>query len=232
MDDDIRGITVDDLICTVSLLKRGFRSAGMQVKYFPDNSVVCHARRMVGLDQGVFVSGSLLAVDCTAPFGFFPDIYNEDWLFFYRAVATRKLASPGRHATQMRQMKYNPFADPQRAAREEFGDTIAEGLYSLLHHGDSCLKFPESQYWEQFLHDRNAILEDVFQQLHKAPVELRDEIKKAILIARDTLQKITPVMCVDYIAAWQRDLEMWEDSLANLPRGLAIEKALHELDLN
>jgi hypothetical protein len=232
MDDDIRGISVDDLARTVSLLRHGFRSAGMQVKHFPDNSVVCHARRMVGLDQGVFVSGSLLAVDCSAPFGFFPDIYNEDWLFFYRDVAARKLASPGLHATQMRQMKYNPFADPQRAAREEFGDAIAEGLYSPLHHGGPGPELPGSQYWERFLLDRNAILDGVFRQLDKAPAELRDEIKKAMLIARETLQKITPVMCADYIAAWQRDLDEWASSLASLPRDLTMAKALHKLDLS
>jgi hypothetical protein len=254
MDDDIRGISLDDLISTVSALKTGgagyrssgmhveflhasqrraehFRSSSMRVKHFPDNSVVCHARRQVGEDQDVFVSGSVLAVDCTAPFDFFPDIYNEDWLFFYRNVAARELASPGLQATQMEQMKYNPFADPQRAAREEFGDVIAEGLYSLLHYRDYGAHSPTNEYWERFLGDRNAILERISEQSYKAPPELRGQIDKAILTARETLKAITSDMCVDYVAAWQRDLARWEEQLANLPQPTSVEAALRTLGL-
>ena len=284
MDDDIRGISVNDLTRTASLLGtdgKGYRSAGlhveclhpgdsqeenfqasitqmnyssalgaqgehfqfsstevklfrsssMQVKHFPDNSVICHARRMVGMDQDVFVSGSVLAVDATAPFDFFPDIYNEDWLFFYRDVAARKLASPGLHATQMEQIKYNPFADPQRAAREEFGDVIAEGLYSLLHH-DLDLRSATYKYWETFLINRNAVLDTVLDLLPKAPPELRGGIDKAILTARETLKEITPGICVDYLSAWQRDLERWEKLLANLTPTASVEGALSTLGLS
>ena len=38
---------------------------------------------------------SVLAIDCTAPIGFFPDIYNEDWLFFYNDTVERRLAWSG-----------------------------------------------------------------------------------------------------------------------------------------
>ena len=86
----------------------------------------------VGEHQGVFVSGSVLAVDCRVPFGFFPDLYNEDWLFFYRDAAEERLATSGSLAEQL---PYDPFADPQRAAGQEFGDVIAEGIYALLHSG-------------------------------------------------------------------------------------------------
>jgi hypothetical protein len=252
MDDDIRGIYVGELASTISMLgihgeryrssgmqveyfqtssqsEKTFRSSSMQVKYFPDNSVVCHARRMVHLDQDVFVSGSVLAVDCTAPFDFFPDIYNEDWLFFYRDAAERKLASPGLQATQMHQEKYNPFADPQRAAKEEFGDVIAEGLYSLLHYPEFGWHSPTKIYWELFLANRKRILENVSGQLFKAPRELRGEIDKAIMVALETLEKITPGMCVDYVAAWQRDLRRWSDLRDKLPEVDSVSDALREL---
>lgn len=254
MDDDIRGITVGELSRTVSALGTGgsgYRSAGMpverfhasemqpehfesssmQVKHFPDNSVVCHARRLVGERQDVFVSGSVLAVDSMAPFDFFPDIYNEDWLFFYRNVATRRLSSPGLHATQMKQVKYNPFADPQRAAREEFGDVIAEGLYALLHSRDFGHHCPTNEYWKRFLTDRYAILDSVTKQLQEAPSELRDKIREAIATARKTLEKITSQMCVDYIAAWQRDLHRWAVLRDSLPRRGSVPDVLQELRL-
>ena len=131
MDDDIRSITADTVLSAVSLLGadgQGYRTAGMSVEKYPDNSVVCHARREVGEFQDVFVSGAALAVDCRVPFDFFPDLYNEDWLFFYRNAAEERLATPG---SLVEQLQYDPFADPQRAASQEFGDVIAEGLYAL-----------------------------------------------------------------------------------------------------
>ena len=30
------------------------------------------------------------------------------------------------------QAEYDPFANPERARREEFGDLLAEGLYALI----------------------------------------------------------------------------------------------------
>ena len=86
LDDDIRDIAYPDLQRTVNMLGR-FSAAGMRVTEFPDNSIVCHANRMTGGSQDVFVSGAALAVDCGSEIGFFPDIYNEDWLFFFDAAS-------------------------------------------------------------------------------------------------------------------------------------------------
>ena len=51
MDDDIRDVTPADLYATVAMLS-GYRSAGMMVTDFPDNSVVCHAHRETGGSAG------------------------------------------------------------------------------------------------------------------------------------------------------------------------------------
>jgi hypothetical protein len=52
--------------------------AGMHVRHFPDNSVVCHARRLAGFAQDVFVTGAALGVHCNSlPLSFFPDIYKQ-----------------------------------------------------------------------------------------------------------------------------------------------------------
>ena len=63
LDDDIRDIAYPDLQRTVDMLG-SFSAAGMWVTDFPDNSIVCHANRMTGGSQDVFVSGAALAVDC------------------------------------------------------------------------------------------------------------------------------------------------------------------------
>jgi len=225
IDDDIRAVSAETVLSTVSVLGTGghrYRTAGMSVQKYPDNSVVCHARREVGEFQGVFVSGSALAVDCRVPFDFFPDLYNEDWLFFYRDAAEESLATGGSLAEQL---AYDPFADPQRAAGQEFGDVIAEGLYALLHSGLG----PESadeEYWNRFLEQRSSVLDGVSKLLPNARSELRGEISKAIAAARQVLREITATMCVDYVAAWQEDLERWGKLLADLPPASSIEEAL------
>lgn len=225
LDDDIRAVSADAVLDTVSLLDapgHGYRTAGMSVKQYPDNSVVCHARREVGAAQDVFVSGSVLAVDCQAPFDFFPDLYNEDWLFFYRDVAAERLATPGSLAEQL---PYDPFADPRRAAGQEFGDVIAEGLYALLHRGLGAEAAVE-EYWEHFLDYRDVILGDVIRRLPRARPESRAEISKAIGTAQQVLWTITPKMCVDYVTAWQRDRERWRGLLSDLPDARTVGDAL------
>jgi hypothetical protein len=233
MDDDIREIGAEAILGTVSLLGANgpggdrYRSASMAVKAFPDNSVVCHARREIGEYQDVFVSGSMLAVDTNAPFDFFPDIYNEDWLFFYRDAAMERLASSG---FQARQLPYDPFVDPLRAVAQEFGDLIAEGLYALLH-SNLGAESADGEYWRMFLGDRNRILDEILGNLDKAVAEKRDEMGAAIGAARATLRDITPDMCVHYIDAWRHDLDRWGKRLETLPSAGSIEKALHELEL-
>ena len=230
MDDDIRAVSAETVLSTVSLLGaagHGYRTAGMSVERYPDNSVVCHARREVGEQQDVFVSGSVLAVDCRVPFDYFPDLYNEDWLFFYRDAAEKRLATPGSLAEQL---PYDPFADPQRAAGQEFGDVIAEGLYALLHNGLG-VEAAGKEYWKQFLQHRNGVLNDVIRRLPTLRPELRGEISKAIGAAQQVLWEITADMCHDYVAAWQQDRERWGKLLANLPSASTTEDALRTVGL-
>jgi hypothetical protein len=231
LDDDIRSITADTVLAAVSLLgadDRGYRTAGMAVDKYPDNSVVCHARREVGEFQDVFVSGAALAVDCLAEFDFFPDLYNEDWLFFYRDAAAERLATPG---ALVEQLQYDPFADPRRAAGQEFGDVIAEGLYALLHERKGVESAGE-EYWKRFLESRGALLSGVSGSLGNVPRERRASMSKALAAAQQVLWEITGSMCADYMAAWQRDLQRWGELVSELPVGVSsIGTALSRIGL-
>ena len=62
LDDDIRDVSPRTVRAAGDALRPG-RATGMIAADFPDNSVVCHAARLAGLRQDVFVSGSALAVD-------------------------------------------------------------------------------------------------------------------------------------------------------------------------
>ena len=94
---------------------------------------------------------------CQRNSGFFPDIYYEDWLFFYDAASAGRLGTSRRKVTQL---AYNPFADPQRAAWQEFGDVLAEGLYALLDFGIS-IEDVTGDHWSYFLDCRQRFLKQL-----------------------------------------------------------------------
>src|SRR5580698_785242 len=227
LDDDIRNIDGHDLRAPMSMLDKGYAAAGLRIARFPDNSVVCHAHRNTGGKlQDVFVSGSSLAVDITRAVGFFPDIYNEDWLFFHAAATAGKLGLSDCNATQL---VYDPYGQPQRAKWQEFGDLLAEGLYGLLHR-DSRLAYPTEEYWRQFIGARRSFLEAVLRRA--APDrQVPDRLVTSVEGAQKILALITPEMCVRYLRLWQHDLTCWQRLLGTVGRADSVNAALATLRL-
>jgi hypothetical protein len=192
--------------------------AGMLVRRHPDNSVVCHARRLAGLAQEVFVTGAVLGVHCNSlPLSFFPDIYNEDWFFFASEAAARRLPQVG----NARQLIYDPFASTDRARREEFGDLLAEGLYALIDDADPSMPFDDqlraarAPYWSRFIDARRDVLTEtmtlLWNHLEKDPDNGRLFAALASLAAaEDQLDTIGPDLCAEFIDAWREDLNDWQ----------------------
>lgn len=225
LDDDIRDIAYPDLQATVGMLG-SFPAVGMWVTDFPDNSIVCHANRVTEGPQDVFVSGAALAVDCDASIGFFPDIYNEDWLFFFDDASNGRLANSRLKATQL---TYYPFANEKRAAWQEFGDVLAEGLYSLLHLG---LKVQDAtpEYWASFLKARRSFLEAILARSENANTEIRGEMVASVKSALECLDVIRPGLCARYIDAWRVDLRDWKWRMAGITK-VSLEEALLRMGL-
>jgi hypothetical protein len=227
LDDDIRDVDHPDLQRTVDMLG-SYSAAGLWITEFPDNSIVCHANRMTGGKQDVFVSGAALAVNCDADLGFFPDIYNEDWLFFFDYASQGKLANSLLKAGQL---EYLPFAHAQRAAWQEFGDLIAEGLYSLIH-----LRLPIEQanreYWGHFLEARRSFLERIITRAQAAPSsDVPEELLTSVREAVKCLLTIQPDLCERYVLAWRLDMTDWKRRLAGITEKPSVEEALQELGL-
>ena len=168
-DDDISQIRGQHIARLTGHLDR-HPVAAMTSRFFPDNSVVCHARRLAGYKQDVFVSGAVLGVNTQHPaLSFFPDIYNEDWFFFARQAAGRSLPKIG----EVRQDAYAPFADPERAGREELGDLLAEGLYSMFESTPGWqfgeqLAAAGAGHWRDFKEDRLRMIEATKKALERA----------------------------------------------------------------
>jgi hypothetical protein len=217
VDDDVTLSQTDNVSRLAGQLDE-HQVAGMVVRRFPDNSVVCHARRLAGLAQDVFLTGAVLGVHCNnLPLSFFPDIYNEDWFFFAEEAATRKLPRVG-HATQA---EYDPFDTPERARREEFGDLLAEGLYALI--GQECPSVPFDEqlrgatrtYWDRFIEARrDAITEAKTRLCRFMDPDVHNGYVSAALdslhAAEDQLDIISTEVCVNFLQAWREDLHDWQ----------------------
>lgn len=229
VDDDIT-VSKEDMSRLGQRLDT-YQIAGMACSDYPDNSVFCHARRLAGMSQDVFVTGAVLGVNCSdLPLPFFPDIYNEDWFFFAETAAHKRLTQVG----EAHQAKYDPYADPARASREEFGDLLAEGLYSLIEgphlsgEWQSGVAFFPSiasnateDYWSRFIDTRRLDLIETWSRLED--LTKRDGCSHEVLAAMKSLEAaeerynkdsgnaITPQQCVAFVEALHSDTTKWNE---------------------
>jgi hypothetical protein len=227
LDDDIVGLRPDVVARAVGALDH-HAAVGMPAPSFPDNSVVCHARRLIPrVRQRVFVSGSALAVRVDRAESFFPEIYNEDWLFLAPPLDRRDVAACGR----VRQRPYDPFEMPDRATSQEFGDVLGEGLIGHLHRG-SLRRPPTALYWAAFLDQRARF---IAQAAAACAIRARrnPQARKALRAlgrAENARAQIRPTLLTDYVASWLEDLRHWRDFLNGVPRLGTLEAALDWLD--
>jgi hypothetical protein len=235
LDDDIREVSTRD----VDALAAGLENHRVSVLIpddYPDNSVVCHAYRLGGGEQGKFAGAGCMGVRCDRDeLSFFPNIYNEDWFFFSEEAANHEIVQVG----VSRQREYDPYADPQRAAKEEFGDLLAEGLYARLDAQLDTLSV-DAAYWRGFIESRKAFLgqvakllaarlgdslnSDEERQVRAAQVSVRE--------ARLQLDRINPELCQKFIDLWQADLVEWRRYLSKLQHSESVERALGHLGLD
>ena len=227
LDDDISQAKAGEVRAAAGLLHE-HAAVGLHNHGFPDNSVVCHAYRKIGGDQDTFIGAGAMMVDPVRSQSFFPKIYNEDWLFLAGDEPSRPLAVTG----GVHQRPYRPFADPQRARDEEFGDCVGEGLYWLLD-DEMSADDADAPFWREFLRRRRRFVAQVLHKVRAAGPSLaeRDRMIAALEAAQGAGSFITPKLCLDYVRSWRRDLALWREYVAGLPVGLEIGKCIAELGL-
>jgi hypothetical protein len=232
LDDDIRGLDLQGLTRASRLLER-YRAVGFRIPRYPDNSVVCHAYRLVGGRQDIFIGGSPLLVDVARAKAFFPAVYNEDWLFLYDSIQERLATDAG----FAQQVQYDPYATVDRAEAEEFGDLIGEGLMQLLHWGVKVSTVGRSM-WVEFLSRRRRFIDAISRHIPDIadgddPRRARSaqQALKALTAARQRLGDIDAGACDSFVRRWQGDPPRWSERILKLPRVATIDKALRHLGL-
>jgi hypothetical protein len=224
LDDDITGLTAEQLRGPLpvgpdrrpSILAWAYRQ-------FPDNSVVCHARREVGLTQDTFVGAGALLVDVDEDVPFFPPVYNEDWLFFFDLLARgRPLVVMG----HVQQRRFDPFEYPRRAYEEEPGDILAEGLFELLHLGGDVATATAKPYWADLVAGRREMIKDLRRRASAMLTERAgaEQVRwyrvLGSLAAAERHHDDTdlPAHLASFVRAWRADLDDWHEWFAGLPQ--------------
>lgn len=235
VDDDIE--KVDEVALCRGAAALGVESmVGLLVDDFPDHSVVCHANLRSAGNQETFVSGAALLVDCRQINSFFPEVYNEDWMFLYRSLARRKVAAITEAA---RQLEYDPFAEPDRAGDEEFGEVLAEGLTSLMHawkarelaHGIPGVAF-EPEYWKHFLRARAKFVDQIATRIEIGPQSnVTDAALRSLEVANERRSRLSSEQCAAYLRTWERDTRDWCERWSGLRRSRSLRQALASLEL-
>lgn len=213
LDDDITVEHADVLRAAARQLDHA-EVAGLRVEEYPDNSVVCHAGRELGHPQKTFIGGGALAVDVAKAAGsFFPQVYNEDWFFLLDGKGLR----PTTIAGQARQERYDPYYTRSRARFEEFGDTLAEGVFWLLDEGHK-VNDADRKHWGDFLDHRRAFISELLGSVETSRLSpaKRHKIRRALGAALRRNERITPRLCNDYLDAWSADRETWRAHLATM----------------
>jgi hypothetical protein len=226
LDDDILVRDPDHLRQAAGLLDT-YNAVGLTIGGYPDNSVVCHAYRIVGGKQESFVGGGALVVGTARSRSFFPDIYNEDWFYLLDAkMGLQPLAASG----EAIQRPYDPFRTPDRARAEELGDVLAEGTFWLLDQGRSVADADEA-HWAAFLNRRGRFIVHVLGMVERSAVEPAEKARMvaSLKAALGRLACITPSLCLDYMRAWTADWYRWQDHFDSLRTGLPLDSALTSL---
>jgi hypothetical protein len=225
LDDDISHGQPHEVRAAAGLLDK-YDAVGLHNVGYPDNSVVCHAYRQAGGEQDTFVGAGAMMIDTVASRSFFPNVYNEDWFFLLGDGRLRRTAKTGK----VRQKPYDPFADPDRARAQEFGDSLAEGLYWLLDE-ERGLSDANDGFWREFITRRRRFIGHVQRRVESVRPPGWERMLASLDAAESESYFVTPSLCVDYVRAWAADLTSWQEYLEDLPRSKHLEKILAGLGI-
>jgi hypothetical protein len=131
------------------------------------------------------------------------------------------------------QEPYDPYVDGQRARSEEFGDCIAEGVFSLLDSGRH-IQNANLGYWRHFLDERRRFIEEITRMIRRTDREPGEErhIIAALAAAHGQNRLMTAQLCVDFLQAWHTDHVRWQRHIREFGREPAdSELVLAELGL-
>ena len=247
-DDDIR--LTDALISKqIALARQGAVLAAHNSRDYPDHSVVVGAYRELygagNVDTYLSSQALLLSVE-DGLLSFYPQIYNEDWLFILPYVLKHGKAI---WSGSVKQREYNRFVR-QRARHEEAGDLIAEGLMRLAvdivanrrdrTYGElleALAERADATFWEKEILRRAVFIRELLLRssprfLRPKSVRIQGSLKVSLrtLVGDDSHSGLDPEQIACWVTAWVDDLKRWCNFKVEPLARRSIAAALQELN--
>ncbi len=206
LDDDIT-ITTNQVKAATAALSQDSPISGFYVFDFPDVSTIDHIHRMVTSSPSETLPGGnclFMLVDSVE--GFFPYIYNEDWIFVLHNLTRRSGSVIG----EVKQEAHSPWLDDNRVRFEEFGEAVITGLlplHDVIHSAESL----SADYWAHICLERRQWLVD----LYAACTDVK--LRQTIHLATKALALFVPHDFVQFMQAVKSELNdyLW---LRNIPK--------------
>jgi hypothetical protein len=200
IDDDIV-VSEAQVRTAAHLLRRGATLVGGYALSYPDVSVTDHIDRMItGNASETLVGGNCLFVDVNAVTGFFPYIYNEDWLFVLNNFHEDRCYSIG----EVQHLPHTPWLDLPRVRFEQFGDLIID---VLLYQDSGKIAVPkiDANDWSYFITRRSEELEQLLRSTSDPT------LTRALREAITAVSGILPKHCISFLDNWTIDCknEAW-----------------------
>ena len=104
-----------------------------------------------------------------------------------------------------KQLEFNPFENPERAAWEEFGDVLAEGLFALFSDGLD-VSWATKPFWRRFIESRAELIERIDSTLNdRAWTHEIVQAQASLASASKQLSGVGPDDCIAFVDAWRAD---------------------------
>lgn len=157
IDDDIIFKGTKRIFNILSALSR-FDIVGARTTGMPDDSVVGHIIRALGLQPDEFISGQFVGIDTDSMDYYFPNIYNEDWIFFLFQTANTSLG----RISEVEQLIYDPFRDFRRKSLfQEFGEIAVDGVFEAVVAKKEMSLLNAKDFWTNVCRERAKLLKEL-----------------------------------------------------------------------
>jgi hypothetical protein len=113
---------------------------------------------------------------------------------------------------------------------EEFGDCLAEGVYSLLDRGRR-VRDADEPFWVDFLEARRRLIAESLEGVKRRPFEpkTRRRMIASLIAAERRRRLIEPARCVEFLRAWRMDLRTWRQHVISFEEVTPFPAALRSI---
>lgn len=178
----------------IHLLNNGTDIACSYSLFYPDVSTLDKLYYTIsGESPHISISGNAVVLKVGAHLGFFPYIYNEDWLFFWSSMTFGKaVVTPFQNVLQ----HYPRSGRETLVKMEQFGELITYMLFYEQHEADINTLLDRTYVDKCIINYRHDIME-----MHKNK-EFRSIITKAL----SALDKITADDIISFVSGYKQEL--------------------------